>query len=126
MPRLQPKLLHQARSINPLLARLLPACRELSSAKNELRWLHEHAEKAIPSVDQNDPSFAKSQAERAKIVRNGVEDRRRGKPLQYVLGSQPFGDLDILCRPGVLIPRRVQDSFRAPAFLPTYHCRCNC
>lgn len=33
--------------------------------------------------------------------------RRRGigVPLQYVLGSQPFGNLDIKCRPGVLIPR---------------------
>ncbi|KAI9711902.1 MAG: hypothetical protein M1812_007056 [Candelaria pacifica] len=28
----------------------------------------------------------------------------RGKPLQYILGSQPFGDLDIICESGVLIP----------------------
>jgi HemK-like putative methylase len=26
-------------------------------------------------------------------------------PLQYILGSQPFGELDIKCIPGVLIPR---------------------
>jgi hypothetical protein len=31
--------------------------------------------------------------------------RSRPEPLQYILGSQPFGPLDIKCRPGVLIPR---------------------
>ncbi len=31
--------------------------------------------------------------------------RRQGRPLQYIIGDQPFGDVDILCRPGVLIPR---------------------
>lgn len=31
--------------------------------------------------------------------------RSRGYPLQYILGDQPFGDLEILCRRGVLIPR---------------------
>lgn len=36
---------------------------------------------------------------------NLVKKRSRGVPLQYILGSQPFGDLDILCRKGVLIPR---------------------
>ncbi|KAI8630367.1 hypothetical protein F5Y19DRAFT_464188 [Xylariaceae sp. FL1651] len=34
-----------------------------------------------------------------------VARRGAGEPLQYVLGSQPFGTLDILCRKGVLIPR---------------------
>ncbi len=37
-------------------------------------------------------------------------DRSKGKPLQYILGNQPFGDLDITCRPGVLIPRSVCDA----------------
>jgi methylase of polypeptide subunit release factors len=31
--------------------------------------------------------------------------RSTGYPLQYILGNQPFGDLEILCRRGVLIPR---------------------
>ncbi|KAI5280516.1 hypothetical protein KEM54_003672 [Ascosphaera aggregata] len=34
-----------------------------------------------------------------------VRQRAVGKPLQYILGNQPFGQLDILCREGVLIPR---------------------
>jgi methylase of polypeptide subunit release factors len=33
--------------------------------------------------------------------------RSRGYPLQYILGDQPFGDLEILCKKGVLIPRYV-------------------
>lgn len=32
-------------------------------------------------------------------------ERGRGVPLQYILGSQPFGRLDIACRKGVLVPR---------------------
>ncbi|KAH3664223.1 hypothetical protein OGAPHI_004574 [Ogataea philodendri] len=34
-----------------------------------------------------------------------VEERAKHVPLQYILGSQPFGELNIKCRPGVLIPR---------------------
>lgn len=34
-----------------------------------------------------------------------VRERARGVPLQYLLGSQPFGELDIKCGKGVLIPR---------------------
>lgn len=33
--------------------------------------------------------------------------RGKGEPLQYVLGTQPFGNLELMCRPGVLIPRCV-------------------
>ena len=34
-----------------------------------------------------------------------MKRREKGEPLQYILGTQPFGELEILCRPGVLIPR---------------------
>ncbi|KAI1305636.1 S-adenosyl-L-methionine-dependent methyltransferase [Xylaria venustula] len=34
-----------------------------------------------------------------------VARRGAGEPLQYVLGTQPFGDLEMLCAKGVLIPR---------------------
>lgn len=36
---------------------------------------------------------------------NLCAQRARGKPLQYLLGSEYFGDIEILCKPGVLIPR---------------------
>lgn len=31
--------------------------------------------------------------------------REKLEPLQYILGNQPFGKLDLICKPGVLIPR---------------------
>ncbi|KAG2016159.1 modification methylase [Coprinopsis cinerea AmutBmut pab1-1] len=34
-----------------------------------------------------------------------VNRRARGEPLQYILGTQPFGPLNLLTRPPVLIPR---------------------
>lgn len=37
--------------------------------------------------------------------------RGRGVPLQYVLGSQPFGRLDVRCRPGVLVPRAETEAY---------------
>ncbi|KAI1084151.1 S-adenosyl-L-methionine-dependent methyltransferase [Whalleya microplaca] len=89
MPRLPPSLLQRARNISPHLATLLPVCRDLRSAQNELRWLREHV-----SASRSKPTLARLCAQRA-----------RGAPLQYILGSQPFGDLDIRCRRGVLIPR---------------------
>jgi len=37
--------------------------------------------------------------------------RGQGEPLQYLLGSQPFGSLDIKCAPGVLIPRPETEAY---------------
>ncbi|KAG7905211.1 hypothetical protein KL906_005248 [Ogataea polymorpha] len=56
-----------------------------SQAAQELRWIQQE--------------LPKSQWHTA------VELRARLVPLQYILGSQPFGDLTIKCKPGVLIPR---------------------
>ena len=106
MPRLPPSLARRAHAIDPCLSRLLPACRDLNSARNELRWLHEHAS-AIAKTSR--PRFAGLSASlpqwQRRILQTLVVERATGKPLQYILGNQPFGDLDILCKPGVLIPR---------------------
>merc|ERR1711939_623682 len=40
-----------------------------------------------------------------QLMTKAVGDRSRGMPLQYILGNQPFGSLDILTPGGVLIPR---------------------
>lgn len=93
MPRLAPDLLARARNISPFLPLLLQTCRTLTSARNELRWLREHVRDR--ELEQ------RSRISLLKLCRQ----RARGVPLQYLLGSQPFGELDILCRPGVLIPR---------------------
>jgi methylase of polypeptide subunit release factors len=76
-----------------MAAQLLPACRDLESAANELRWIREHVQDTTSPI----PAGLR--------IWKLVEKRGRGIPLQYVLGTQPFGDLEIKCRPGVLIPR---------------------
>lgn len=105
MPRLKTSLLRHARAINPLLPLLLRTCRTIPSAHNELRWLREHVNERLLKKFGS----AKDVPERLRhrCVADLVRRRGRGEPLQYLLGSQPFGDLDIKCRKGVLIPRYV-------------------
>lgn len=98
MPRLHPRMLHHARKIDPLLPLVLQGIRELNSAKNELRWLKEF----ITSQPLSNHANSKDYDRRLRKV---CVDRARGKPLQYIMGSEYFGDLEIACQPGVLIPR---------------------
>lgn len=96
MPRLPPSLFWRAsKEISPLAPRLLPVCQDLPSVANELRWIREHVQSTRSPVPDGLRFWSL------------VEKRATGVPLQYVLGNQPFGDLDILCRRGVLIPRYV-------------------
>ncbi|KAM0287440.1 hypothetical protein ACHAQH_000391 [Verticillium albo-atrum] len=96
MPRLAPSLLRKAYRISPNIRTLLPTTRDIPSAANELRWIREH----IRANPISDPQPSPSQRLSRLCRRRG-----RGEPLQYVLGTQPFGRLDIRCRPGVLVPR---------------------
>ncbi|KAI0093241.1 S-adenosyl-L-methionine-dependent methyltransferase [Irpex rosettiformis] len=57
----------------------------------ELKWM-------LRSLEQPDRLVADSLS--AMVAR-----RVSGEPLQYILGTQPFGPLDLLTRPPVLIPR---------------------
>lgn len=97
MPRLAASLLRRANSISPHLATLLPVCRDLTSARNELRWICEHV---IATYIQS-----RGRSSRSRKLKQLCKERGKGVPLQYILGSQPFGPLEIQCRPGVLIPR---------------------
>src|SRR5438874_1102401 len=107
MPRLSPAFLLHAYRLDPLLPSLLRECRTLPSARNELRWLRE---RALLDVAENRrqgvANHARAPGWRVRL-RSMVRERAKGKPLQYILGDQPFGELDILCRQGVLIPRSV-------------------
>ena len=96
MPRLHPRLFRQARAIDPLLPKLLPVCRDIRSAQNELRWLAEHA---------NDRLKTDANTSEHELLSHYVRRRARGEPLQYIFGSEFFGKLEVKCRPGVLIPR---------------------
>ncbi|AGO11534.1 AaceriADL256Wp [[Ashbya] aceris (nom. inval.)] len=86
MPRIAPSLMRAARAENRLLPLLLPECRTLEQARTELRWMQ-------------------AELVGAAAVARGCRQRYRGVPLQYVLGTQPFGPLEVRCRRGVLIPR---------------------
>ncbi|KAK3297050.1 S-adenosyl-L-methionine-dependent methyltransferase [Chaetomium fimeti] len=100
MPRLAPSLFWRARrEISPMAAQLLPACRDLESAANELRWIREYVQDTKSPIPDE-----------LRIWRL-VEKRAKGIPLQYVLGTQPFGNLEIKCRPGVLIPRPETEAY---------------
>ncbi|KAF9482159.1 S-adenosyl-L-methionine-dependent methyltransferase [Pholiota conissans] len=72
-----------------MLSRLLAALDASlgpSQAARELRWMR---------------AAAPPDAQLADMLARRV----RGEPLQYILGTQPFGPLNLLVRPPVLIPR---------------------
>jgi methylase of polypeptide subunit release factors len=100
MPRIPTTLLRRAQTIDPLLPALLAPCRDIYIAQNELRWLHEHVEHVAKTRRAKGNALAKD-----TLLRRLVKERASGKPLQYLLGTEYFGDLEIRCRPGVLIPR---------------------
>lgn len=99
MPRLAHRLLRAAAEEHPLLPLLLRPCRDLPSARRELQWLTEHAIK---------PPNSKGMRKRKEwwpLLLKYCQDRGQGKPLQYILGSEWFGPIELKCQPGVLIPR---------------------
>jgi methylase of polypeptide subunit release factors len=100
MPRLPTSLLRRAYALDPNLPALLGPCRDLRTAQNELRWLREHVEDVANARRAKGDVMAKG-----ALLRELVQQRAKGKPLQYILGSEWFGDLEIRCRKGVLIPR---------------------
>ncbi|KAF2443609.1 S-adenosyl-L-methionine-dependent methyltransferase [Karstenula rhodostoma CBS 690.94] len=101
MPRIPTSALRKACAIDALLPRLLAPCRDLRAAQNELRWLREHVDKVAEARRAHGDTVSKS-----AFLRDLVKQRASGKPLQYLLGTEFFGDLEIRCRPGVLIPRQ--------------------
>ncbi|KAI9646507.1 hypothetical protein NHQ30_004500 [Ciborinia camelliae] len=102
MPRLSHALLLRAYNISPLLPLVLRETRSLSSAINELRWLREHVDKTINHRVRNG---------KWRMLLKLCQRRTRGEPLQYILGTQPFGELEIKCQPGVLIPRPETEAY---------------
>lgn len=102
MPRIATSLLRKAHGIDPHLPALLAPCRDLQAAQNELRWLREHVHKIAKARRARGGTLAES-----ALLKQLVLQRASGRPLQYILGSEFFGDLEIRCKPGVLIPRFV-------------------
>ncbi|PSS00799.1 S-adenosyl-L-methionine-dependent methyltransferase [Coniella lustricola] len=122
MPRIAPSTIRQAYHISPHAAALLPVCRDLRSALNELRWMREYVDEVVEKKLLAQPrSFLQDQPPQQSAVGRKVIEleyltslcrrRGRGEPLQYILGTQPFGNLDLKCRPGVLIPRPEPEAY---------------
>ncbi|CEP62146.1 S-adenosylmethionine-dependent methyltransferase LALA0_S04e08878g [Lachancea lanzarotensis] len=86
MPRIRPSTFRKALAIDKALPFLLPECRSIAAAKQELQWI-------------------KQECHTKRQVFEFCKLRRNHYPLQYLLKSQPFGPLDISCKRGVLIPR---------------------
>ncbi|KAJ5358542.1 uncharacterized protein N7496_010955 [Penicillium cataractarum] len=108
MPRIPTSLLLKAYRENPLLSILLKECRSLDTARNELRWIRE---RALRDAREHSPNATGTRLGWRTRLRTMCHKRSQGVPLQYILGDQPFGDLEILCRRGVLIPRSDTESY---------------
>ena len=101
-PRVSPALIRKAYAIDRCLPLLLPQCRNIEQATQELRWLKEELGCTKSTYDSSGGS---SSIPNTALLRRACKLRSRGVPLQYILGSQPFGSLEILCKRNVLIPR---------------------
>lgn len=103
MPRISPKLVRKALKDTRLLPPLLRANPNLEQAKLELKWIKNE----LPKSQWHD----------------AIRRRSKLEPLQYILGSQPFGALDILCRRNVLIPRWETEEWvmKISALIGKYH-----
>ncbi|KAI0780084.1 S-adenosyl-L-methionine-dependent methyltransferase [Fomes fomentarius] len=80
------------RSVSTLLAKLARVIGH-ESAQTELRWMSQAL--------QHPPGIPLS----ANSLQQMIARRVAGEPLQYILGSQPFGHLNLAVRRPVLIPR---------------------
>lgn len=80
--------------LEPLVLKLTRALGDRKAALRELQWMKQ--------------ALAQSRSPRAPPLGglpSLVDRRAKGEPLQYVLGTQPFGPLGLLVRPPTLIPR---------------------
>ncbi|PWY71497.1 S-adenosyl-L-methionine-dependent methyltransferase [Aspergillus sclerotioniger CBS 115572] len=112
MPRIPNRTILNAYRQGHLLPLLLQECRTLGSAKNELRWLKDRAiHKAQLNLARRAVTSKHCFQGWRSLLRSMCRARSRGLPLQYILGDQPFGDLDIRCKRGVLIPRPETETF---------------
>ncbi|SCW02000.1 LAFE_0E11936g1_1 [Lachancea fermentati] len=86
MPRIGPRIMSEAQKIHRYLPLLLPECRSIAASLQELKWI-------------------KNELNSPRKIHQACRLRGLHYPLQYILGSQPFGELDVICKSGVLIPR---------------------
>ncbi|KAG0234708.1 hypothetical protein BGW41_001028 [Actinomortierella wolfii] len=88
-----------------LVKLLVPVCNNSEShAAQELKWLWQHANDEASK--KSDSSTIRHNDVAMALLEDYVHERvQHRKPLQYILGTQPFLKLEILTRPPTLIPR---------------------
>src|SRR5436190_17011983 len=93
-------------SMKHLIKRLLSKNgNNINQAKQELKWLTQHVlqqtrKNSFRLGEKNLNDFEKNLLN--ELINERVE---KSKPLQYILGTQPFCDLEIITKSPVLIPR---------------------
>ncbi|CAJ0823808.1 5422_t:CDS:2 [Entrophospora sp. SA101] len=89
------------------IRRLLKVCdNNVSQAKQELRWITQHVLNQTKNNYYNCNNIQQLDEKEKQTIALMVNDRvEKYKPLQYILGTQPFCDLEIITKPPVLIPR---------------------
>ncbi|CAJ0843794.1 11719_t:CDS:2 [Entrophospora sp. SA101] len=90
------------------IRRLLKVCdNNVSQAKQELRWITQHVLNQTKNNYYNCNNIQQLDEKEKQTIALMVNDRvEKYKPLQYILGTQPFCDLEIITKPPVLIPSR--------------------
>ncbi|QLG72538.1 hypothetical protein HG535_0D02460 [Zygotorulaspora mrakii] len=96
MPRISPSSVRACNRVNRFLRLLLPACRTVERSNLEFKWI---------SNELSSLEHLNTNRKLREAIYNACLQRFRYLPLQYILGSQPFGSLELVCRKGVLIPR---------------------
>lgn len=87
------------------IQRLLPACDgDAAHAKRQLEWLKEKVALDV-SGNSSKSIYSLSKQEQDQLDTYITQRTEQHKPLQYILGTQPFCELDIVTRPPTLIPR---------------------
>ncbi|RCI00893.1 hypothetical protein CU097_015015 [Rhizopus azygosporus] len=88
------------------IQRLLVACDgDYNLASRHLFWLKEKViedSRGKRMSVRSNPLTSREEKHLEDLIKQRVSDH---KPLQYILGTQPFCELDIVTRPPVLIPR---------------------
>lgn len=106
--------------VNPAIAQFSEALIQKfgrSTAESEIRWMR--------AAFNNRQSLLYTRDEQERDVKLVDALRQRvntSKPLQYIIGTQPFGEIEIKCRPPVLIPRPETENWvleLASRFAPT-------
>jgi hypothetical protein len=74
------------------------------TAENEIRWLRAAFDnpRSLLFVPKDAQKPEELDATLAQALKDRVE---KHKPLQYIIGTQPFGGIEIKCRAPILIPR---------------------